>query len=108
MNGPLIAFINNDKTNGAVTFAFDDQKANRFGVGTNLAITTAGETPLTLRREIQTGGGFMSFDAPVAHFGIGTSPEVSGLSIGWSDGSMTDIPVSLPANYRYRISRLSE
>jgi hypothetical protein len=56
-------------------------------------------------REIQLGGGFMSFDAPRAHFGLGAADTASALRIHWPAGGETRIEGPLDAGYLYRVQR---
>ncbi len=56
-------------------------------------------------REVQLGGGFRSFDALVAQFGLGERESIKRLSIRWSDGQETVLDQTLAAGALYRISR---
>lgn len=102
VNAPIIAFINNAQTGNAIAFRLEDEIGNRFGVGARIEIGT--ETGRQIR-EIQSGGGFMSFDAPVAHFGLGANEGVDQVDIHWPDGSRTRIEETLDAGAVYTIAR---
>ncbi|PWV99108.1 uncharacterized membrane protein YraQ (UPF0718 family) [Hoeflea marina] len=104
VNGPLIAFVNNSSAGNAVAFDFADEIGNRFGIGNRLTIRYGNGAMQT--RELQLGGGYMSFDVPVAHFGLGAADTVDSLRIDWSTGGHIDITGPLPAGARYRISRM--
>jgi hypothetical protein len=56
-------------------------------------------------REIKSGGGFLSFDAPLVHFGLGSQRSIEKVEVEWSTGEKTTLEGSLPANARYTISR---
>ncbi len=43
-------------------------------------------------RELKASGGYISFDEPLAHFGLGEYDRVDRLEIGWSTGGTTVIP----------------
>ena len=103
VNGPVMAFINNSGDGHAIAFDFADQVGNRFGIGSRIEIRTAGGK--SQMREIQSGGGFLSFDAPVAHFGLGPADHVDTVTVHWSDGGETAIDGPLPAGARYTIAR---
>lgn len=105
VNGPLVLFRNNSQ-NRALTVVLEDHIGNREGIGALLTlVTTDGRRQM---RELQLGGGFMSFDAPRAHFGLGAqevAAEVAALEIRWPDGSETVITGGLRAGALYRIAR---
>jgi hypothetical protein len=68
-------------------------------------LTLTDEAGVTRSREIQLGGGFMSFDAPRVHFGLGTARVATALQIRWADGSETQIAGPLEAGARYTVTR---
>lgn len=105
VNGPTAAFINNDQNGNSVAFSFDDRIANRFGIGTRIEIRYGTDGKLRQQREIQLGGGFMSFDAPIAHFGLGNHETVDQVIIHWTDGAVSTIESPLTAGAAYKISR---
>ena len=63
------------------------------------------EAGLAQMREIKSGGGYSSFDAAFAHFGLGSETEVAKIEINWSTGGSTTIQGPFPANARYTITR---
>ena len=101
VNGPAIVLINNSQTGNAIAFEFTDHVGNRFGIGNKVEIAT-GDRKQT--RELQLGGGYMSFDAPIAHFGLGTADKVDSVTVTWTDGTKTVLQ-DLAAGARYRIER---
>ena len=107
--GPLSPprlFINQESANGAISFALRDHRGNRFGIGSKITIhyQEDGEAQHQLR-ELKASGGFMSFDAPRAHFGLGRQSFVSRLEIDWSNGGKTIIDESFPVGGHYVIVR---
>ncbi|MDQ3232642.1 MAG: CRTAC1 family protein, partial [Pseudobdellovibrionaceae bacterium] len=54
-------------------------------------------------REIKSGGGYQSFDAPLVYFGLGKDTEVAKVEIQWPNGSKQDIQGPLKADALYRI-----
>jgi len=56
-------------------------------------------------REIRLSGGFASFDAAQAHFGLGAADHVDEIIIRWRDGSRTVITGPIPANSELVIRR---
>ena len=103
VNGPLAVFRNNTQTGHALVVELADFSGNRDGIGAVLTLTDTGGQ--TLSREIQLGGGFMSFDAPRAHFGLGAARHADRLSVRWADGSETVIDGPLAAGTRYTVTR---
>ncbi|EIE50718.1 FG-GAP-like repeat-containing protein [Salipiger aestuarii] len=102
VNGPLTVFRNNAQ-GLSISFALDDRAGNRDGIGARIIVTdTTGHTQM---REVQLGGGFMSFDAPVAHFGLGAARRISQARIRWASGGETVIAGPLEAGAQYRVMR---
>ena len=56
-------------------------------------------------REIQAGGGFLSFDPFVAHFGLGDSDRVRRVEVQWSTGERSRLAGDFSAGARYVIER---
>ena len=103
VNGPVKAFINNSKSGNAIGFDFQDMVGNRFGIGNRVEISFNNGNSQT--RELQSGGGFMSFDAPVAHFGLGEAKSIDAATIHWANGGVTTIDGPLSSGAVYRIER---
>lgn len=100
--GPVWAYRNNTRTGNAIAFVLDDARGNRSGIGAKITIDYAGRAQL---REVLASGGFSSFDAPLAHFGLGDVTEVERVRVAWSDGDVTDLTGPFPAGRRYVIRR---
>jgi uncharacterized membrane protein YraQ (UPF0718 family) len=105
VNGPVMAFVNNSADGHSIAFEFRDHIANRFGIGTKVRIRYGEGGERLQTRELQLGGGFMSFDVPVAHFGLGEHEGIDSVTIEWSNGRTTEIAGGLPAGALYRIER---
>ena len=56
-------------------------------------------------REIKAGGGYLSFDEPIAHFGLGQFKQVDHLMIRWSTGGVTEIAGPFKAGHHYHLER---
>lgn len=102
VNGPL-AFFRNNAQSARIGFVLTDDTANRNSIGAVIRLTDA--TGRSQRREILLGGGFMSFDAPQVHFGLGDQHEATAAHIRWPDGAETQIAGPLPAGHLYQIRR---
>ncbi len=103
VNGPIKAFINNAQDANTITFEFNDNIGNRRGIG-NLVEISYGNGK-TQTRELQSGGGFMSFDAAVAHFGLGEANFVERFTVRWADGGETVFDGEFSAGATYTIER---
>ena len=99
---PPRVFVNQQTANNSITFLLQDENGNAFGIGSRVTITYGDHHQ---RKEIKLSGGFMSFDNPVAHFGIASFAEIDGFSVSWPDGQVTEYKGTLPANRFYRIRR---
>ncbi|MCA0873478.1 FG-GAP-like repeat-containing protein [Seohaeicola saemankumensis] len=109
VNGPLAAFVNtaaNGTTAKSITVSLEDMAGNRDGIGARLTITYAGGRTQT--REVQSGGGFMSFDAPRVHFGLGQADSIDSLEIAWRTGPPTRIDGPIAAGIHYHVRREAE
>jgi hypothetical protein len=111
ISGPIWLYKNNDTEGNSIVFEIRDHQANRYGIGCKLRIYYMSEEPegdskqLSQLREIKSGGGYSSFDAPFAHFGLGAVENITRIEIDWSTGGTTTIEGSIPANARYTIRR---
>jgi hypothetical protein len=104
VHGDLKIFINNSTRFNSIRFSLLDGSGNSYGIGSKVRITgSEGET--RQMREIQSGGGFRSFDPPVAHFGIGEQTEISQVEILWSTGEKSVIDGPLQSGRHYHILR---
>jgi hypothetical protein len=105
ISGPVWFYKNNDTKNNSIVFEIRDHKANRYGVGCKVRIYYGPESSQAQLREIKSGGGYISFDAAVAHFGLGSETSVAKVEVDWSTGGTTTLQGPLPANALYTISR---
>jgi uncharacterized membrane protein YraQ (UPF0718 family) len=103
--GPFKIYTNNESKNNSITFKLRDKKGNHYCLGCRIIIRYGENTEKHQLREIKTGGGFHSYDAPLAHFGLGSFEKIQNIEIIWSTGEATLIKHNLPANYEYIISR---
>lgn len=98
--GPAMIFLNGSKA-GSVTISVEDK--NRSVIGANVVIEDAqGRRQL---RELKASGGYMSFDPPELHFGLGTSAHLSSIRVLWPDGRATELKGTFPANRHYVVRR---
>ncbi|SFL05349.1 FG-GAP-like repeat-containing protein [Shimia haliotis] len=103
VNGPLVAFVNTSQDGNAVLLRLSDNLGNRHGVGA--VVTVTDDLGVTRTREVQIGGGFMSFDAPDVHVGLGSGTRIESGNIRWADGVLTPLPMPLPAGATHTITR---
>ena len=103
---PLRAFVNRNSDNHSISFELRDRRGNRFGIGSKVYVyyREAGRAGQQMR-EVKASGGYQSFDAPVAHFGLGAQSQVDRVEVVWSTGGKTVLDRAFPANRRYVIER---
>ncbi|MEE4218239.1 MAG: ASPIC/UnbV domain-containing protein, partial [Xanthomonadales bacterium] len=104
--GDMQVWRNNQQDHQSITFEFRDQVGNVFGIGNKITIHYGADGERHQVREIKAGGGFVSFDAPLVHFGLGPQQNVSRVVIDWANGGRSELPGPLPAGYRHIISRV--
>jgi uncharacterized membrane protein YraQ (UPF0718 family) len=105
VNGPVKAFVNNSQTGNSIVFKIEDYIGNRFGIGTRIVLRYGENNERQQVREIQLGGGFQSFDAPIAHFGLGKYEKINDVKVYWADGSETNLSEPLKSGAIYTIIR---
>ncbi|MZH14264.1 MAG: hypothetical protein F3742_05770 [Nitrospinae bacterium] len=103
--GPFKVYTNHESKNNSVTFKLWDKMGNRFCLGCKIIIHYGSKGEKQQFREIKTGGGFHSYDAPGAHFGLGESENIARMEITWSTGESTRLEGDFPANREYIIQR---
>ncbi len=103
VNGPIVSFRNNAQQGQSVTLSLHDLRGNRDGIGALVTVTD--DLGVTRTREVQLGGGFMSFDAPRLHFGLGKATRLVTGTIRWADGTVSSLPGPLAAGAHHRVTR---
>ncbi len=107
-HGGLKVFKNNEMGNQSIIFEIDDEIGNANCIGCKILIATgSGENELKQIREIKAGGGFLSFDAPYAHFGLGNETIINKVAVIWSTGERIIFNTHFEAGYKYKITRNS-
>lgn len=104
-DGPVWLYTNNTQDNRGIIFELDDDMGNRTGIGSRIIIHYGENNSKHQIREIKVSGGFTSYDAPFAHFGIGKHDNVSRVEIIWSTGEKTELKGKFKAGHKYRIKR---
>jgi len=102
---PPRIFVNQQKENNSVTFELHESFGNSDGIGAKITIQYGGKKSLRQRKENKLSGGFMSFDNPVLHFGVGKYRSIDGFTVTWPDGQTTRYEENMPVNRIYRITR---
>jgi hypothetical protein len=104
-HGPLIVYRNESTRGGAIEIELRDRVGNSHGIGSKVTIHYGDGGARHQLREIKSGGGFVSFDPLIAHFGLGDHLLVERVEIAWSTGEQHEIRGPFPAGSRYRITR---
>ena len=102
--GPLLFYRNNSSLN-SIAFELRDSVSNSHGIGSKITIRYGGNEKLAQYREIQAGGGFISYDAPRAYFGLGEFDTIDSIEIAWSDGAVSKIDGPIDSQQLLRIAR---
>ena len=103
--GPVSVYKNNLPQGNSIAFELRDSIGNHFGIGSKITIYYGTDGGGHQMRELLASGGFVSFDAPIAYFGLGSNEHVSRVTITWSTGEVTEIDTNLPAGARYLVRR---
>jgi uncharacterized membrane protein YraQ (UPF0718 family) len=106
-NGPVWVHRNEGRNGEAILFEFRDERGNPFAVGSKIVIRYGPGGSRHQIREIKASGGFLSFEPPRAHFGLGDHTRVTRVEIEWSTGERDVLDGEFEAGYRYRITRRS-
>lgn len=105
ITGMVRLFENNLATGSCVQIELADHIGNRLGIGSQVRIRYGDRNAQAQMREIQSGGGFLSADELVAHFGLGEITTVEEIEILWSTGESTQLEGPFPAGHRYLVRR---
>jgi uncharacterized membrane protein YraQ (UPF0718 family) len=97
-------FINHTQYN-SIRFSLHDRLGGRSTIGSKVFITYGTQEAERQMKELKLGGGFLSFDEPVAHFGLAAEQIVSKVIIEWSDGLQTELQGEFLAGRHYQVSR---
>ena len=76
-----------------------------FGIGSKIIIYYGLDGSRHQAREIIASGGFISFDAPMAYFGLGDFEQVERVEVVWSTGERSELTGEFRVGARYIISR---
>ena len=103
--GPFKVYTNNNTQGNSITIKLVDEQGNRFCLGCTLIIRYGPDGERHQMREIKTGGGFHSYDAPMAHFGLGQYKTIHQIEITWSTGETSKLQHEFSANHQYTLHR---
>jgi hypothetical protein len=104
-DGPVWVLRNESQRGQALTLELRDERGNSHGIGARVTIAYGPGGERRQMRELKAGGGFLSFDPPMLHFGLGEHGSVSRLEVRWPDGERSVFAGPIPAGHRYRIRR---
>lgn len=107
INGPLWLLRNNTQGGNSIAFELRDEIGNRDGIGSKFYIYYGAQGERAQMRELKASGGYLSYDEPVAHFGLGKHERVERLEVHWSTGGRTEIGGPFKAGHMYRLQRLA-
>lgn len=105
-HGGLKLYKNNETQGNSIIIEFRDEIGNTHCIGCKVYVALGEkEGEGGQLREIKAGGGFLSFDAPYAHFGLGSEEKVKNIAVIWSTGERTLFNREFKAGYKYLITR---
>jgi hypothetical protein len=78
----------------------------RDGIGTTFTIHYGPDGNRHQLRELKASGGYLSFDEPIAHFGLGEYDSVERLEVRWSTGSKTVFRGLFEEGHLYSLDRV--
>jgi uncharacterized membrane protein YraQ (UPF0718 family) len=107
INAPTRLYVNGEDEGHSITVELRDEQGNHYAIGSKVYIRYGADSEAAQVREMKAGGGFVSFDAPVLHFGLGDRDRIRSIEVVWPGGERTRIDRELPANHHYRITRRS-
>lgn len=102
VNGPPALFTNTSQEGQTIAFRLEDGAGVHDGIGARIVIETAAGRQV---RELQSGGGFMAYEAPIAHFGLGEIDRVAQVTVHWPDGSSSVLDGGFDAGALYVVRR---
>jgi hypothetical protein len=103
--GPVQVYKNNSTgKNNSLAISLIDPTGNHFGVGAKIIVRSK-ESNLSQIREIKASGGYMSFEPPVAYFGLGKEKTIDHIEVKWPDNTTKVYSGPFEANHHYRIVR---
>ena len=105
INGPLWLLRNNAPAGNSIAFEIKDHVGNRDGIGTKFIIHYGPDSERHQLRELKASGGYLSFDEPIVHFGLGEYDTVDRLEIYWSTGGETVIQGPFEEGHLYSLER---
>jgi len=105
VNGPLWLLRNNAPDSNSIAFQLTDHIGNRDGIGTKFTIHYGPGGNRHQMRELKASGGYLSFDEPIAHFGLGEYGSVDRLEVYWSTGGKAVIQGPFEEGHLYTLVR---
>jgi len=105
INGPLWVQRNNAVSGNSIAFELRDEIGNYYGIGSKFTIHYGPAGERHQLRELKASGGYLSFDEPLAHFGLGKFKEIDSLEIQWSTGGSSIVPGPFSAGQLYTLRR---
>jgi hypothetical protein len=108
INGPLWLLRNNARGGNSIVFQLRDEVGNRDGIGTKFTIHYGNGGQRHQIRELKASGGYLSFDEPSAHFGLGEYDQIERFEVNWSTGGSTEFPGPFKAGHIYSLRRFEK
>lgn len=104
---PIQFYENVTTGNNSIVVELKDSKGNKQGIGSKVTIAY-GDAGQRQMKEIKASGGYRSFNAVEAWFGLGRFETIHKISIEWSTGEKQILEGPFPIGNRYIIKRGSK
>ncbi len=103
IQGRLHTWQNKESLNNHIQIELDDTSGNNKGIGAKIIIHYGGEKNLKQIREIKASGGFLSMDAPLAHFGLAEFNSVTKIEVVIDQNKVRTFYGPFTSGNRYRL-----
>lgn len=101
---PIQFYENITTGNNSIVVELNDSKGNKQGIGSKVTISY-GESGQKQIREIKASGGYRSFNAVEAWFGLGIFETIHEITVEWSTGEKQVLEGPFPVGNRYIVQR---
>ena len=105
VGGPVVVYENRLSKGRSIEIELRDEVGNRFGIGSRIRIEGDDAARTRQMRDVRASGGYLSFDAPIVHFGLDEDSKVRAIEVDWSTGQSSRYEGPFEGRHRYRIER---
>jgi hypothetical protein len=103
VNGPVMAYRNNSQRTQRIAFQMRDEVGNSHCAGCRIKLHMTDGT--LQEREVQIGGGYLSYDTTKSYFGLPAGESVKSVQVFWSTGETTTLNGPFPVGSLHTLTR---